>query len=88
MIDLNPIDELARHLSSLVPSGMRQSGEELQKIFKSALQSGLGRLDLVTRQEFDVQRAVLLRTRERLEALERQLAALERRAADNDPTGS
>lgn len=81
MIDLNPIDELARRLSDLVPPGLRQSREELQQTFKSALQAGLSRLDLVTREEFDVQRAVLLRTRERLEALERQLAALEGRAS-------
>ncbi len=77
MIDLNPIDELARRLSDLVPPGLRESREELQQAFKTALQGGLSKLDLVTREEFDVQRAVLLRTREKLEALERQLAALE-----------
>ncbi|SEM35677.1 hypothetical protein SAMN05428989_3623 [Pseudoxanthomonas sp. GM95] len=79
MIDLNPIDDLARRLSELVPPGLRESREDLQRTFKSALQSGLSRLDLVTREEFDVQRAVLLRTREKLDALERELAALEAR---------
>jgi ubiquinone biosynthesis accessory factor UbiK len=73
MIDLN----LARRLSDMVPPGLRQSREELQATFKSALQAGLGKLDLVTREEFDVQRAVLLRTREKLEALEKTVAALE-----------
>ena len=77
MIDLNHIDDLARRLSDLVPPGLRESREELQQAFKSALQSGLSRLDLVTREEFDVQRAVLLRTREKLEALEREVQALE-----------
>jgi ubiquinone biosynthesis accessory factor UbiK len=82
MIDLSHIDDLARRLSNLVPPGMRgQSGEELrdelQQNFKAVLQSGLSKLDLVTREEFDVQRAVLLRTREKLEALERLVAALE-----------
>lgn len=77
MIDLNHIDDLARRLSDLVPPGLRESQEELQQTFKSALQSGLSRLDLVTREEFDVQRAVLLRTRQKLEALERTVAALE-----------
>ena len=76
MIDLSQLDELARRLSDLVPPGLRESREELQQAFKSALQSGLSRLDLVTREEFDVQRAVLARTREKLEALEKQLAAL------------
>ena len=77
MIDLNPIDDLARRLSELVPPGIRESKEELQQTFKGALQSGLSKLDLVTREEFDVQRAVLLRTREKLEALERAVAALD-----------
>ena len=46
------------------------------------LQSGLARLDLVTREEFEVQRAVLLRTREKLDALERALTVLEARLAE------
>lgn len=77
MIDLNHIDELARRLGDLVPPGLREGREELQQAFKGALQSGLAKLDLVTREEFDVQRAVLLRTREKLDALERAVAALE-----------
>ena len=77
MIDLAQLDELARRLSSLVPPGLREGREELQQNFKSVLQAGLGKLDLVTREEFDVQRAVLLRTREKLEALEREVQALE-----------
>ena len=76
MIDLAQLDELARRLSSLVPPGLRESREELQQNFKSVLQAGLGKLDLVTREEFEVQRAVLARTREKLEALERDLARL------------
>jgi BMFP domain-containing protein YqiC len=81
MIDLNHIDDLARRLSSLVPPSMREGREELQQNFKAVLQSGLSRLDLVTREEFDVQRAVLLRTREKLDALEQQVEALEARLA-------
>ena len=79
MIDLNHIDDIARRLSERVPPGLRESGEELQAGFRSALQAGLGRLDLVTREEFDVQRAVLLRTREKLEKLERSVEELEAR---------
>ncbi|MFR0657041.1 accessory factor UbiK family protein, partial [Pantoea sp. SIMBA_079] len=78
MIDLTHIDELARRLSGLVPPGLRGEAsqdlrEELQENFKAVLQSGLAKLDLVTREEFDVQRAVLLRTREKLDALEAQV---------------
>jgi BMFP domain-containing protein YqiC len=80
MIDLGHIDELARRLSSLVPPALRDGREELQQNFKSVLQAGLGRLDLVTREEFDVQREVLLRTREQLEALQRTVAELEAQA--------
>ena len=85
MIDLNHLDDLARSLSDMVPPGLRQSREELQATFKTALQAGLGKLDLVTREEFDVQRAVLLRTREKLEALEKAVAELEARGGSAAP---
>ena len=88
MIDLNPIDDIARRLSERVPPGLRESGEELQASFRAVLRSGLARLDLVTREEFEVQRAVLLRTREKLEALEGTVAELEaRHQAGRLPTG-
>jgi len=83
MIDLNHIDALARRLSELVPPGLRESREELQATFKGALQAGLSKLDLVTREEFEVQRAVLLRTREKLDALEQAVAALEKHPAND-----
>ena len=88
MIDLSQLDDLARRLSNLVPAGLRPSDElrdELQQNFKSVLQAGLGKLELVTREEFDVQRAVLARTREKLEALERQLDALAGNAGTDTP---
>ncbi len=83
MIDLNHIDALARRLSELVPPGLRESRDELQATFKSALQAGLAKLDLITREEFEVQRAVLLRTREKLDALEQTIATLENRPAND-----
>lgn len=83
MIDLNHIDALARRLSELVPPGLRESRDELQATFKSALQAGLAKLDLVTREEFEIQRAVLLRTREKLDALEQTIATLENRPAND-----
>ena len=77
MIDLEKLDDLARRLSSLVPPSLREGRDELQENFKSVLQTGLSKLDLVTREEFEVQRAVLLRTREKLDALQRTVAELE-----------
>ena len=88
MIDLAQLDELARRLSSLVLPGLREGREELQQNFKSVLQAGLGKLDLVTREEFEVQRAVLARTRERLEALERDLSDLVGTQAGDTPARS
>jgi len=85
MIDLNHLDDLARRLSALVPPGLREGREELQQNFKSVLQSGLTRLDLVTREEFEVQRAVLLRTREKLEELQRTVAELETQLGTQTP---
>lgn len=71
------IDDLARRLAAAVPPGLNALHRDLEDNFKAVLQSGLTRLDLVSRQEFDVQAAVLRRTREKLEALEARLAALE-----------
>jgi ubiquinone biosynthesis accessory factor UbiK len=79
VVDIRSIDELAQKLAGLVPPGLRAAEEDLRATFRAALQSGLARLDLVTREEFEVQRLVLQRTREKLDALERQLAALEAR---------
>jgi ubiquinone biosynthesis accessory factor UbiK len=76
-VDPRFIDDLARRLSAAVPPGLMALRRDLEDNFKAVLQSGLARLDLVSRQEFDVQAAVLRRTREKLEALEARLAALE-----------
>ena len=78
MADVRTIDELAQRLAAMVPPGLMQARDELAANFRSALQSGLRELDLVTREEFDVQRCVLLRTREKIEELEQQVANLER----------
>jgi len=71
------IDRLARKLAEAVPEGLRSVRDDLEQNFRSVLQSSLSRLDLVTREEFDVQQAVLARTREKLEALELRLKSLE-----------
>ena len=75
------LDDLARELADAVPRNLKAIGEDLERNFKSLLQSGLGRMDLVTREEFDLQVAVLERTREKLDALEARLAELEDNAA-------
>jgi len=72
------LDDLARQLAQSLPQNLRALGGDLERNFKAMLQSGLERMDLVTREEFDVQSAVLERTREKLEAMEARLADLER----------
>jgi BMFP domain-containing protein YqiC len=77
VIAASSIDDLARRLVGLVPPDFRGAREDLSANFKDTLRFGLRKLDLVTREEFDVQRCVLLRTREFVEALERRVAELE-----------
>lgn len=77
MIDLHVIDDLAKRLAALVPDNARDIQQDLAANFRSTLQGSLRKLELVTREEFDVQRCVLMRTREKVEALELQLRQLE-----------
>ena len=76
-MDPKVIDELARRLAAAVPESVSALGRDLEQNFKSVLQAGLARLDLVTRSEFDVQAGVLRRTREMLEAMDKRLHELE-----------
>ena len=77
MIAVSSLDDLARRLVELVPPDLKDARDDLSANFKDTLRSGLRRLDLVTREEFDVQRCVLLRTREIVESLERRVGELE-----------
>lgn len=72
-----PIEELAKKLADSVPDSVRAIRSDLEDGFQSVLQTGLSKLDLVTREEFEVQEAVLQRTREKLEALEKRLSEIE-----------
>jgi BMFP domain-containing protein YqiC len=67
------IENLARKLAESVPEGLRSMREDLEKNFRGVLRSGISKLDLVTREEFEIQTAVLARTREKLESLEAKL---------------
>jgi ubiquinone biosynthesis accessory factor UbiK len=71
------LDELARQLAQAVPKNLRALGEDLERNLKAVLKSSLERMELVTREEFDLQTAVLERTREKLAALDERLATLE-----------
>jgi len=76
-MDKSKIEALARQLADSVPEGVSAARADLARNFSGLLGSALDRLDLVTREEFDVQRKVLERTRQRLESLEAELKKLE-----------
>ena len=77
MFDTKFIDDLARQISNSIPSGVKGLQQDLEKNIHTLLQGALAKLDLVTREEFDAQSQVLLRTREKLEQLEKIISALE-----------
>jgi len=80
------IDEIARRLTDALPQGAQAVRDDLEQNFRSILTSGLARLELVTREEFDVQEAVLARTRAKLEALEARLSTLEESGSETAAT--
>ena len=77
MIDPKKIDELAKRMADSLPSGLQTLRKDLERSFRAILQSSFAKMDLVGREEFDVQRDVLARTRAKLESLEKQVAVLE-----------
>jgi ubiquinone biosynthesis accessory factor UbiK len=77
MFDSKSIDSIADKIANAVPPGLNQFKDEIEKHVHALFQSTLTKLDLVSREEFEVQKAVLAKTRDRLETLEKQLAELE-----------
>ncbi len=78
MIDLRLIDELSSKLSASLPPGMGRIRDEAQEQFRLVLARSFEKMNLVTREEFDAQSAVLKRTREKLEQLQEQMVKLEK----------
>lgn len=76
-MDPKIFDDLARTLADSVPRGIRELQQDMEKNVRAALEHGFERLNLVSREEFELQAAVLARTRSKLDALEKQVAALE-----------
>ena len=75
--DPKQLDDLTDRLVNLLPKGVRDMQTDVEKNMRAMLQSTFNKMDLVTREEFDVQSAVLARTREKLEQLEKQIKELE-----------
>lgn len=77
MIDPKILDDLAKKLADAVPTSVRELQQDMEKNFHATLQSTFTKLDLVTREEFEVQTAVLARTRAKVDALQKQVDQLE-----------
>jgi len=84
MIDPKKIEEMARQIQNAMPSSIKNLGEEVEKKIRQVLQSQLNKLDMVSREEFEVQTKVLMRTREKLGALEEKLNQLEKQLAERE----
>lgn len=84
MLDPKVIDEFARRIAESVPPGLRTLQQDMEKNFRAAMQAAFARMDLVTREEFDVQRAVLVRTRQQLDDLRMLVERLEAQLAERD----
>ena len=81
----NVLDELVDKLGAVLPPGAAELKADFEKNARAAVQSALARMDLVTREEFDIQVALLERTREKLDKIER---ALQEQAADQSKPDS
>lgn len=77
MLDPKFLDELSRNIGQLIPDDVKQMRNDVEQSARIAVQSAFSRLDLVTREEFELQTAMLEKTRAKLEALEKKLAEIE-----------
>ena len=77
-MDTTKISTLISDVMQAIPSGVKQIPEEFQTMLHSAMLEVFQKMELVTREEFDVQTKVLMRTREKLEALQKRLDVLEK----------
>ncbi len=89
MIDARVFDEISNTLGKLLPPGVSELKEDFERNAKSTMQSALGNLDLVSREEFDVQTELLRSTKQQLKSLEARIVALEsaRASADDSMMG-
>jgi BMFP domain-containing protein YqiC len=79
MFDNKFIDDLTRQISDSIPAGVKGLQRDLEKNIHTLLQGAFAKLDLVTREEFDTQSQVLLRTRKKLEQLEQLVSGMEKK---------
>lgn len=77
MIEPKMFEDMAQKLGAVLPDGLQAVQRDVEKNFKTVLQNSFAKMDLVTREEFDVQTEVLKRSREKLDKMEKQIEQLE-----------
>ena len=82
----SPFEEMIKKFSEAVPEQLKSAQQDMESNVRGILESGLQKMNLVTREEFEIQTAVLQRTREKLEALEQRVAVLEGDSQSITPT--
>lgn len=87
MIDPRKIEHFARQVHDALPKGLRELGGDLEKKIRQTIQAQLIKLDLISREEFDIQTQVLLRTREKLALLEQRISVLEQQLQNEQAVG-
>ena len=85
MIDPRKFDDIARRIQASLPPGLDEVREDVSRNIRAVIAAGIARMDLVEREEFDVQSAVLARTREKLESLEVRVRELEEQLEAPEP---
>lgn len=84
MLDPKFFDDLSRRVSEGMPKGLQALQDDFERNLRAALEAAVRRMDLVSRDEFEIQQAVLQRTREKLEALQKRVAELEQGPRQHD----
>ncbi|CAH0534759.1 Ubiquinone biosynthesis accessory factor UbiK [Vibrio stylophorae] len=82
MFDPKKLEQIAKQIHESMPQPVKELGKDVEQKVRQVIQNQLGKLDMVNREEFDVQTQVLLRTRQKLNDLEKKLAELESKLVD------
>ena len=86
MIDPKTLDDFAKRLAEIVPQSARDLHQDIEKNLRAVITSTFNKLNLVTREEFEIQQQVLLRTRTKVEKLEQQISSLENQLQQHTET--
>jgi len=84
MFDPKKLEQIAKQIHESMPTPVKELGADVDKKVRQVIQGQLNKLDVVSREEFDVQTQVLLRTRQKLTEIEAKLSELERKCADKE----